>query len=72
MTARTNTTTITRKTVPMDAPSLDPTPAEQKHDEHNDHDDEEEPTRSIAVVMIPKARPRTDAPEQQDDYHKNE
>jgi hypothetical protein len=67
MTARTNTTTMTMKTVPMVAPSLDPTPAEQKYDEQNDHDDEEEATGSIAVVMIPKARPRADAPKQQDD-----
>jgi hypothetical protein len=62
---RTNTTTMTRKTVPMAAPSLDPTPTEQKHDEHNDHNDEEEATGSIAVVMIPKAPPRADAPKQQ-------
>jgi hypothetical protein len=67
MTARTNTTTMTMKTVPMAAPSLDPTPAEQKYDEQNDHDDEEEATGSIAVLMIPKAWPRTNAPKQQDD-----
>jgi len=58
---------MTKKTVPMAASSLDPTPAEQKNDEQNDHDDEEEATGSIAVVMIPKARPRADAPKQQDD-----
>jgi hypothetical protein len=63
---------MTRKTVPMAAPSLDPTPAEQKYDDQNDHDDEEEATGSIAVVMLPKARPRADAPKQQDDYHNNE
>jgi hypothetical protein len=67
MTVRTNTTTMTKKTVPMAAPSLDPTPAEQKYDEQNDHDDEEEATGSIAVLMIPKAWPRADAPKQQDD-----
>jgi hypothetical protein len=54
----------------MAAPSLDPASAEQKYDEQNDHDDEEEATGSIAVVMIPKARPRANAPQQQDDYHK--
>jgi len=56
----------------MAAPSLDPTPAEQKYDEHNDDDDEEEATGSIAVVMIPKAGPCADTSKQQDDYHKNE
>ena len=55
--------------MPMAAPSLDPTLAEQKYDDQNDQDDEEEATGSIAVVMIPKARPRADAPKQQDDYH---
>jgi len=58
---------MTMKIVPMAAPSLDPTPAEQKYDEQNDHDDEEDATGSIAVLMIPKARPRADAPKQQDD-----
>ena len=72
MTARTNTTTMTRKTVPKAAPSLGPTPAEQKYDDQNDHDDEEEATGSIAVVMLPMAQPRADAPKQQDDYHDNE
>jgi hypothetical protein len=56
----------------MAAPSLGPTPAEQKYDDQNDHDNEEEATGSIAVVMLPKARPRADAPKQQDDYHNNE
>jgi hypothetical protein len=42
---------------------------EQKYDEHNDDDDEEEATGSIAVVMIPKAWRRADAPKQQEDYH---
>ena len=56
---------MTRKTVPMAAPSLGPTPAEQKFDDQNDHDDEEEATGSIAVVMLPKAK-------QQDDCHNNE
>lgn len=48
----------------MAAPSLDPAPTEQKHDEHNDHNDEEEATGSVAIVMIPKAGPRADAPKQ--------
>jgi hypothetical protein len=43
---------MTRKTVPMAAPSSDPTPAEQKYDEQNDHDDEEEATGSVAIVCL--------------------
>jgi hypothetical protein len=41
MTARTKTTTMTMKIVPMTNPSLDPTPTEQKYDEDNDHENEE-------------------------------
>ena len=42
MTARTKTTTMTMKIVPMTNLSLDPAAAEEKHDEDNDHEDEEE------------------------------
>jgi hypothetical protein len=43
---------MTMKTVPMAAPSLDPAPAEQKHDEQNYQDDEEEATGSVAIVCL--------------------
>jgi hypothetical protein len=55
---------MTMKTGSVAAPSLEPAPAEQKYDEYNDHDDEEEATGSVAVLMIPKARPCADAPKQ--------
>jgi hypothetical protein len=72
MTARIKITTMTMKIVPMATPSLDPAPAEQIHNEHNDHDGQEEATGSVAILMIPKARPRANAPKQQEDYQNNE
>ena len=62
MTARTKTTTMIMKIVPMTNPFLDSAAAEEKHDEDNDHEDEEEATRSVAIVMISKTRPRSNAP----------
>jgi hypothetical protein len=58
--------------VPMAALSLDPTPTEQKYDEDNDHENEEQATRSITVLMIPKTWPRPDAPKQQKDDQDNQ
>jgi hypothetical protein len=68
MTARTKTTTMTMKIVPMTNLSLDPAAAEEKHDEDNDHEDEEEATRSVAIRMIPKTRPRPNAPKSEKDH----
>jgi hypothetical protein len=48
----------------MADPLLHPTAAEQNHDEENYHEDEEQATRSVAIVMIPKTWPRPDAPKQ--------
>ena len=60
MTARTKTTTMTMKIVPMTNPSLDPA-AEEKHDEDNHYEDEEQATGAVAVLMIPKTWPGPDA-----------
>jgi hypothetical protein len=56
----------------MAAHPLDPTPTEQKYDEDNDHENEEQATRSITVLMIPKTWPCPDAPKQQKDDQDNQ
>jgi hypothetical protein len=71
MTARTKTTTMTMKIVPMTNLSLDPPPTEQNHDQENDQDGQEEPTGSVAVRMIPKAWPCPNTPKQEEDHQHN-
>jgi hypothetical protein len=56
----------------MSAHPLDPTPTEQNYDEDNHHEDEQQATRSVAVLMIPKAWPRPDAPKQEKDNQDNQ
>ena len=56
----------------MGTPALDPAPTDQHHDEDHEDNSEQEATRPVAVIRIPKARPHAHALEGQEDEQTNQ